>query len=228
MRDDDPDRPGIHKGVAWGAPSPGDPDLVVAGSDADLAAAFATRPGARFGFEPDRSSDLAATLGLRPGSEPVGLELRIDVLWIALDERDEVAVCAHATFGCRPQALRRSTRRRDARATIDGRTRSLRVGGIVVANAQHLDGMRIVPRGHPGDGRAEAQWFGLAPSQRAKFRDRLPTGDHLDHPDVGRTSLRTLEVAWNRPTAVHLDSRPVGTAKVARVRVEAGALRLRV
>ncbi len=228
MRDDDSDRPGIRKGVAWGVPSLSDPDLVVVGSDADLAAAFATRPGARFGFEPDGSSDLGATLGLRAGAEPVGLELRIDVLWISLDEREEVAVCANATFGCRPQALRRSTRRRDGQITIDGQTRPLRAAGIVVANAQHLDRMRIVPRGHPGDGRAEAQWFGLAPTQRAKFRKRLPTGDHLDHPDVGRTSFRTLKVAWNRPTAVHLDSRPVGTAKVARVRVEAGALRLRV
>jgi hypothetical protein len=224
--DGDPDRPGIRKGIAWGTPSSRDPDLVVVGGDADLAAAFATQPGARFGFEPDAASDLAATLGLRPGSEPAGLELRIDVLWIALDEREEIAVCANATSGCRPEALRRSTRRRECQITIDGQARRLRAAGVVIANAQHLDRMRIVPRGHPGDGRAEAQWFGLGPAQRAKFRDRLPTGDHLDHPDVGRTSFRTLAVGWNRPAPVRLDSRPVGTAKLARVRVEAGALRL--
>jgi YegS C-terminal NAD kinase beta sandwich-like domain len=221
-------RPGIQPGVAWGIPCPGEADRVVAGGDADLAGAFAARPNALFGLAPDGSSDLAATLGLRRGSDPVGLELRIDVLWVSLDGHDERAVCATATFGCRPQALGWSNRRRPGEITVDGRVRAIRAAGVVVANTQHLDRLRIVPRGHPGDGRAEAQWFAVAPAERAKFRARLVTGDHVDHPAVGRASFRTLALRWDRPVAVWLDSRPVGPAKLVRLRVDPGALRLRV
>lgn len=217
---------GIAKGVAWGTPTELVPDRIVRGSDADLAAAHRSEPGARFGFDPDPGSDLAATLGLGRDAGRAGLEVRIDLLWVALDDHAEVPVCAGVTVGCRPGALRWWTRRRRAEIDLDGRTKSVRIAGFLAANAQHVAGQRLVPRGHPGDGRAEAQWFGLGPGERSKFRSRLPTADHLGHPDVGTATFRSVAVQWTKPVEVHLDSTPSAAATLVRIRVEPGALRL--
>ena len=55
---------------------------------------------------------------------------------------------------------------------------------VVVASGQYLRGADVVPRGHPGDGRAEIQVYAVKRGERAGVRSRLPQGVHLPHPDI--------------------------------------------
>ncbi len=208
----------IRKGEQWGSPASRPADIVVRGNDAALARAVAAHPRARIGYTPAApgTTDVAATLGFaaagsatsgpgppRPGT--AGLEVEMD----ALDVAGRLAV-AHIVIGAAPSATRRGTRRRQIRLWIDGRAVDARATGVAVFNAQHLAGERLVPRGHPGDGRAEVQWYGVGPDARAEFRRRAPTGDHLDHPDVGSASFRRLrlEVPGRWPIVIDGEAGP--------------------
>src|SRR5437763_899269 len=85
------DRPVIEKGQPWERPATGPAQWQVEGDDAALAAAVRDHPGARVGFRPDPTADLARVLGIHTngGAE---LELGMDALRITADDRELFAV----------------------------------------------------------------------------------------------------------------------------------------
>lgn len=229
---------GIHKGEEWGTPTEEPATLVVRGSDGALASAWAAQPEALIRFVPTQS-DLALTLGLGGAREPAGIEVALDVLAVETPLGVSFAV-AHVTFGNAAHTLRAWHRRYpthirigatpDASDATNGEApdgaRAVTTSGIVVLNAQHLAGRRVAPRGHPGDGRIEIQWFGLAPADRAGMRRRLARGDHLPHPAIGHATGRVAHFSSRVPRPVAIDGEVVGTTSTLTVTVRPAALRL--
>jgi hypothetical protein len=211
---------GIRPGEPWERPTTAAADLVVTGGDAALAAAIDRHDDPLIRFEPGADSDLARTLGLRAGAAIRGYEVRLDCLDV--DGRRAVA---GVVLGTAPARTRRWSRRAAVDITVDGREHAVAATGIVALVAQHLGGDRIVPRGHPGDGRGEVQWYGVDPQQRAQLVARLPHGDHLDHPAVGSATFRELGLEVPPGWAVRLDGEVVA-GPVHTVRVVPGAYRL--
>jgi diacylglycerol kinase family enzyme len=66
--------------------------------------------------------------------------------------------------------------------------------GVVVGNGQHLRGRDMIPRGHPGDGRAEVHVYALERRERAAMRARLGLGDHVPHARIRTFSGSRIEV----------------------------------
>jgi hypothetical protein len=193
----------VNRGEPWGSPHDGAPDLVVTGDDAALAAAVATRPGAIVRFEADATSDLARALGL-PSPAADGRAVPADALRLA----DGALAVNMVVSGVAPSRLRVRHRRRvctvhvDDRRVFEGRATT-----VVVANGEFLDGLDVVPRGHPGDGRLEVQVYALAPAQRRRMRRRLPTGTHVPHPEIHAFQGRTVRVAWEVAATLGIDGR---------------------
>jgi diacylglycerol kinase family enzyme len=95
---------------------------------------------------------------------------------------------------------------------------------VVVASGQYLRGSDLVPRGHPGDGRAEVQVYAVRRGQRAGVRARLPQGVHLPHPDIAQTSGRHVEIRADRgPVPLEVDGVPAPPAAHVTVEVVPGA-----
>jgi hypothetical protein len=176
---------------------------VVTGDDAALAAAVAAQPGVVVRFEPHATSDLARALGL-PGPAEAGRAAPLDALRLA----DGALAVNTVVSGVVPSRLRMRHRRRaclvhvDDRQVFEGRATT-----VVVANGQFLDGLDVVPRGHPGDGWLEVQVYALAPAQRRRMRRRLPTGTHVPHPEIHAFQGRTVRVAWEAAAELGIDGR---------------------
>jgi diacylglycerol kinase family enzyme len=206
----------VEKGEAWERPASGPAAWTVEGDDAALAAAVRAHPGARVGFRPDPTSDLARALGIHPTGDAT-LELAVDGLRVTADGRDLFAVNM-VVVGTAPDRAGRFTAAPDLRVEVDGRlVHDAPATGVVVASGQYLRGLDVVPRGHPGDGRGEVQVYAVARGQRAGVRRRLPQGVHLPHPDITQTSGRRIAVlASRRPVPLEVD----GVTAPAAVRVE--------
>jgi len=208
----------IEKGRPWERPATGPAQWRVEGDDAALAAAVRDHRGARVGFHADATSDLARALGLHaPGD--ASLELAIDALRVTADERELFAVNM-VVAGTAPDRAGWFTRAPSLRVTVDGRAvHDGPATALVVASGQYLRGNDVVPRGHPGDGRAEVQVYAVARGQRAAVRGRLGQGVHLPHPDITQTSGRRVEVlAEDRPVPLEVDG--VAAPAARRVVVE--------
>jgi diacylglycerol kinase family enzyme len=216
----------IERGEQWGTPTSTPPDVVVRGSDADLADALRQQPEARFGFVPDESSDLARALGIpTSGEQPAtpSLELPVDVL--ALDG-GMVAVNA-VVLGAPPSQVRWTTLATPMTVTVDDRVVfEGRATSVLVANGEFLGGDDVVRRGHPGDGRAEVQVFAVRRGDRRAMRERLATGAHVPHPGIVQASGRAVVVEAPARVPVIADGRPEGTRVTSRIEVRPGALRL--
>lgn len=203
----------VEKGQPWERPARGPAAWHVEGDDAALAAAVRDQPGARVGFRPDPTSDLARALGIHttgihgPGEAP--LELGVDALRVTADQRELFAVNM-VVVGTAPDRTGWFTRAPDLRVEVDGRVaHDAPATTVVVASGQYLRGNDVVPRGHPGDGRAEVQVYSVARGQRSGVRARLPQGVHLPHPDITQTSgRRVVVVADQRPVALEVDGLP--------------------
>lgn len=213
----------LRPGQSWGRPGGSSPELEVAGGDAVLADAFATLPaGALVAFRPDPSSDLARALGCTPGPA-TGHEVTIDVLALADGSRAVNAL----VLGPPPDRLRGWHRSTPTRVEIDGAVFFAgSATSVVVASGQYLRGLDVVPRGHPGDGRAEVQVYAVARGQRGALRRRLPGGAHLPHPGIRQRSGRRISVTRDRPGTLEVDGRARGRATEVRVEVVPAALRL--
>ena len=177
------------KGVAVGAAGDRSADWHVDGDDATLAAAVqSTSHGARrVEFRPD--ADVRSGPGARAATGPGGrgtLEdsWRVDALRITADGRElfgvnmlVVGVAARPRHLVRP-GTRAVTVTVDRRSIHDGPATA-----VVVASGQYLRGADLVPRGHPGDGRAEIQVY-AAPGRRRARRPvpGPPRATHLPHP----------------------------------------------
>ena len=94
----------------------------------------------------------------------------------------------------------------DLRVEVDGRVvHDGPATTVVVASGQYLRGHDVVPRGHPGDGRAEVQVYAVPRGQRAGVRSRLPQGVHLPHPDITQTTGRRVDVVAGQAAPVGLE-----------------------
>jgi diacylglycerol kinase family enzyme len=81
------------------------------------------------------------------------------------------------------------------RVLVNGRELATgRATTVVVASGQFFDGLDVVPRGHPGDGRLEVQVYALRRGERRAMRARLPQGVHLPHPHITTSTGRQVEI----------------------------------
>jgi len=214
----------LRPGDPWGAPGGEPPDLEVAGDDAVLAAAGGAAPaGTRIRFRPDPSSDLARALGLVPGAAATQVEVGVDVLALA----DGTHAVNAVVLGPPPDRLRWWSRPTPTEIEVDGRRFFAgRATSVVIASGQYLRGLDVVPRGHPGDGRAEVQVYALAAGERAGMRRRLSTGNHVPHPRIRQRAGRRFVVRRCRPGRLEVDGHTRGKAPELQVEVVPGGLRL--
>jgi len=215
----------IRPGEEWGSPSASPPDLDVCGSDAALARAVAGAPGALVRFHPDATSDLARAVGLG-ATEPAGHELPVD----ALELGDGTLTCNMCVFGTPPDRLRWSSPALDLEIQLDGRPWFAgRATTVVIAIGQFLRGFDVVPRGHPGDGKAEIQVYELRRPERRLMRARLATGGHVPHPRIHQRAATAIRLRARPPAPAEADA--VARRAVAEdttIQVLPGAYRLLV
>ena len=195
----------IRKGEEWGTPAGGaEPDLDVAGDDADLAAARAgAGPDPLVRFRPSAGSDLARAVGLTSPAAPGRLAVPLDLLQLA---GGEVAVNA-VVVGVPPDRLQPWHRPFPVELVVDGTSLSTRATTVVVATGQFLRGFDVSPRGHPGDGWCEVQVYALPAGQRRAMRARLRSGTHLPHPGITTRRARSVVVRAGREVPVEVDGR---------------------
>lgn len=219
---------GIVPGEPWGEATSAAPDLTVEGDDADLAARLVTAPkGALVRFVPSATSDLARAVGLRADGPPQGIALPLDVLDLG---EDRLAVST-VVLGAAPDRLTAFRRRIPIEVRLDGRDPDAavpRAAAVVVATGQWLRGNDLVPRGHPGDGKAEVQAYLLRPGERAAMRARLPAGTHLPHPRIVTRTARSIELRTPRPLPLEVDGRPAGPVSALTVALLPARYRLLV
>jgi hypothetical protein len=184
---DTPKPPGLRPGQPWGSEVSGPADLEVAGGDRMLASVLGrgvVDPLVRFAAAPD--SDLARAIGLVTGAAPAGLALPLDVVDISVGG---VAVNS-VVIGVAPDRLRAWHRPAGLSVEIDGAPVDARQATtLVVMNGQYLRGRDVSPRGHPGDGVAEAQLYALRPG-RDRRRPR-----RQDHRPAAHAAPRRLPAA---------------------------------
>jgi YegS C-terminal NAD kinase beta sandwich-like domain len=185
----------VKPGDPWGEPVAGPADLEVSGGDADLARVVETRRGALVRYRAEPGSDLARAVGIAAASEASGFAAPIDALLVAPGGYAVNGVI----LGTPPPRVRRTTPTAKLAVTVNGReVASGRATTVVIANGQFFDGLDVVPRGHPGDGRLEVQVYALRRGERSAMRSRLPLGVHLPHPRI--------TTATGREVAVHVES----------------------
>jgi hypothetical protein len=201
----------------WGSVSPveGEAARRVVGGDAELALAVRAEPGRLFEFVPDATSDLARALGIRAGTPSGGLVVPLDLL-----ECSDGAVAVNMIIvGTDPARQRWCTRAIDL--GLDSPATA-----AVIALGQFHRGADLVPRGHPGDGRAELHVYRVPAGARAAMRRRLATGSHLPHPGIEQRSVRRVELRAERPLAALVDGRPHQFTGAVTVTVRPAAYRL--
>jgi hypothetical protein len=224
----------MRRGEAWGDPAAGPADVLVRGADADVADAIRAHPGALVELDPASPSDIGRAVGL-PGRALAGTtELRLDALTvdtIALGEDLDASFLAVnvVVLGTAPDRLGRRHRRSPVSVHVDGRTCfDGDATTVVIATGQYLRGSDVVPRGHPGDGRAEVQVYALAPGQRRGMRRRLAGGTHVPHPGIREATGRRVEVSAPAGWLLEVDGRSRGTHRGLTATVRAHAWRLLV
>jgi diacylglycerol kinase (ATP) len=109
-------------------------------------------------------------------------------------------------------------------ASVDAATAT----SLVVMNGQYLRRLDVSPRGHPGDGVAEAQLYALPPGARRAMRTRLATGAHVPHPAITVRKARRLVVRAAHPVPLEIDGRPAGRITELSITLRPAAYRLLV
>jgi len=220
----------LRPGQPWGTEASGPPDFEVTGGDRILAAALArgvADPLVRFGAAPD--SDLARAVGLVPGAAATGMALPLDALDVAADDADPVKAVNSIVAGVAPDRLRAWHGPAGLTIEIDGVTVDAdKATALVLMNGQYLRGLDLSPRGHPGDGVAEAQIYALPPSARRQMRSRLATGAHLPHPGITIRKARQVMVRARRPVPLEIDGVPSGRCTTLSITLRPAAYRLLV
>jgi hypothetical protein len=194
----------------------------VRGDDAELARWVAAHPAARVVFEPAPTSDLARAVGLTNASSGA-TELPLDALHLG----DGSLAVNMVVLGTPPDRLGRFTRALELTLQVDGA--EIDTAGattVVVATGQYLRGLDVVPRGHPGDGRFEAQVYRLRGRERRAMRDRLPQGTHVPHPRIVGRPGRQAHVVAPRPVALEVDGAARPPVRNLSIEVVRGAYRL--
>lgn len=224
----------LRPGQPWGTEASGPPDFEVSGGDGMLAAVLArglTDPLVRFAAT--AGSDLARAVGLVAGAAPSGVALPLDALELAASTARGASAAApvvavnSVVVGVPPDRLRAWHRRAGLTVQIDGA--AVDAAGattLVVMNGQYLRGLDVSPRGHPGDGVAEAQLYALPPGVRRAMRSRLATGAHLPHRGITVRKARLVTVRAARPVPLEVDGEPAGRITALEVRLRPAAYRL--
>jgi putative lipid kinase YegS-like protein len=231
----------LRPGQPWGTEASGPPDFEVSGGDAVLATALRrdlTDPLVRFAAAAD--SDLARAIGLVAGAAATGLALPLDILTYAAEPASGVPLPEYGgkgtpvavnsiVVGVPPDRLRSWHRPAGLSVEIDGAAGDAAgATSLVVMNGQYLRGLDLSPRGHPGDGVAEAQLYALPPGARQAMRRRLATGAHLPHPAITIRRARRVVVRASRPAALEVDGIPAGHIKSLEITLRPAAYRLLV
>jgi diacylglycerol kinase family enzyme len=185
-------------------------------------------PLVRFVAGPD--SDLARAVGLVAGAEVGGVALPLDVLTLERGNGSEPVVAVNSVVvGVAPDRLRAWHRPAGLRVEIDGAPVEARSATtLVVMNGQYLRGLDVSPRGHPGDGVAEAQLYALPPAARRPMRSRLALGAHLPHPAITIRRARHVVVRTSRPVPLTVDGNDAGPITELRLTLRPAAYRLLV
>ena len=140
----------------------------------------ASPPGHPLRFVPSSASDLALAVGL--SGAPDGSSRSRSTRSISATARWPRTSRSSALP---PDRLSRFTRSVPVEVIVDGvACFSGPATTVVVAVGQFLRGADLVPRGHPGDGRAEVQVYAVAGRDRRRLRARLRSGDHVPHPEI--------------------------------------------
>jgi hypothetical protein len=222
----------LRPGQPWGTEASGPPDLDVTGGDAALASVVArglADPLVRFAATSD--SDLALAVGLVAGAAASGLALPLDILDVVTDDGRGTKACAvnSVVVGIAPDRLRAWHRPAGLSVEIDGApVGAEKATSLVVMNGQYLRHLDVSPRGHPGDGVAEAQLYALPPSARRPMRTRLATGAHLPHPAITIRKARQVTVRAAHPVPLEIDGVPSGRCTTLSITLRPAAYRLLV
>ena len=220
----------LRPGQSWGTETSDPPDLEVSGTDQRLAEVLASGvadPLVRFLAAAD--SDLALAVGLVAGAAPAGLALPVDSLEMVGDGGLETVAVNSIVVGIAPDRLRAWHRPAALSVDIDGASVDAgKATSLVVMNGQYLRHLDVSPRGHPGDGVAEAQLYALPPGARRAMRARLTTGAHVPHPAITIRKARRLVVRAARPAPLEIDARPAGRITELSITLRPGAYRLLV
>jgi hypothetical protein len=193
----------VRKGAEWGVRVARPDGLVVAASDAELAAIVDEGSSAPLAVA---GGDLHRTLG--DSSEGPAMHLvALDVLRVVADE---VEMCAVAHVVAR---------------------RSWWRGRIVgVFNCEYLGRWDVAPRGHPNDGLAEV--FDVDPTmtlrQRLQAWRRLPSGTHVPHPAISVTRGSTASWEFAAPLTLYVDGVRRGAVRRLAVAVDDDAYHLHI
>jgi hypothetical protein len=180
--------------------------------------------GALVRYLPSPGSDLGRALGLASTGETGGIEAPIDALYV---EPGGYAVNG-VVLGTPPGRLGFTAPSAAFAVSVNGKQISTgRATTVVIANGQFFDGLDVVPRGHPGDGRAEVQVYRLGRAERRAMRARLPQGAHLPHPHIVAATGREIEVRLDGGRApLWIDGVARDAVSELTVTVIPGALRL--
>jgi hypothetical protein len=196
-------------------------------------------------FAAGTDSDLARAVGLVAGAASSGVALPLDVLSLVASNGSEdlVADVVHPSgtrttsvlavnsvvVGVAPDRLRAWHRPARLSVEIDGASADAAAATtLVIMNGQYLRGLDVSPRGHPGDGVAEAQFYALPPGDRRAMRARLAVGAHLPHPAITIRRARRLVVRTSRPVPLEVDGAPAGQITELRIELRPAAYRLLV
>jgi hypothetical protein len=233
----------INPGQPWGTAASGPPDLEVTGGDRTLAAVLTgavadpvatVLGGARADplvhYVPEPDSDLARAVGLGSASVTAGMELPVDALMVQLGANSPLRLVVNSVVvGVAPDRLRAWHRPAGFEVEVDGTPLDAAAATtLVVMNGQYVRGLDLSPRGHPGDGVAEAQLYALPPGARRAMRTRLPVGAHLPHPAITVRRAHHVVVRAARPVPLEVDGAPAGQITGLDVTLRPGAYRLLV
>ena len=221
----------LRPGQSWGTETSGPPDIEVTGGDRALAGMLASGtadPLVRFVAAAD--SDLVLAVGLVAGAAPTGIALPLDALDVVVgDGIDHTVAVNSVVVGVPPDRLRAWHRPMALSVEIDGATVDARQAtSLVVMNGQYLRRLDVSPRGHPGDGVAEAQLYALRPFARRAMRARLATGAHVPHPAITIRKARHVMVRAARPVPLEIDGVPAERITELRLDLRPAAYRLLV
>ncbi|HZI38938.1 MAG TPA: hypothetical protein VFF24_11585, partial [Acidimicrobiia bacterium] len=159
-----------------------------------------------------------------------GMALPLDVLAVGtVDGAEPLLAVNSVVIGVPPDRLRPWHRPAGLSVEIDGKPVDASAAtSLVVMNGQYLRGFDVSPRGHPGDGVAEAQLYTLPPAARRAMRARLATGAHLPHPAITIRRAHHVTVRATRPAALEVDGVPAGRITDLELTLRPAAYRLLV
>jgi hypothetical protein len=188
----------VKRGAPWGQAVGAPIDALEVRSDSALAAAVGDGERRPLLL---RGGDVHRSLGAPRRGEATAM-LPIDVIGVTADDRRLTAV-AHVV-----------ARRR-------GRIGWWRGPIVAVMNVDHRGRWDVAPRAHPNDGWLDVVEVGEAMSPRARWQAwrRLPTANHLPHPDIGTRRTRAETFTLSEPLGLWVDGVERGTVRSLSVAV---------